>query len=83
MVPGWPGSLSTKWLNRVQVRETPHDGQGMGGTSYRVPIVPIVPGSNNDGKTFRDVARGDLDLGDAPLGDAPLGDAPHEAGTGA
>lgn len=55
IVPGWPGSLSTKWLNRVLVRETPHDGQGMGGTSYRVPVTPIVPGSNNDGKTFRDM----------------------------
>jgi sulfite oxidase len=55
LVPGWPGSLSTKWLTRIQVRETPHDGQGMGGTSYRVPVSPIVPGSNNDGKTFRDL----------------------------
>ncbi len=55
IVPGWPGSLSTKWLNRIVVRETPHDGQGMGGTSYRVPVTPIVPGSNNDGKTFRDL----------------------------
>jgi sulfite oxidase len=33
------------------VRSTPHDGQGMGGTSYRVPTVPIIPGSNVDGKT--------------------------------
>jgi len=55
LVPGWPGSLSTKWLNRIVVRQTPHDGQGMGGTSYRVPVTPIVPGSNNDGKTFRDL----------------------------
>jgi DMSO/TMAO reductase YedYZ molybdopterin-dependent catalytic subunit len=55
IVPGWPGSLSTKWLNRVLVRETPHDGAGMGGTSYRVPVTPIVPGSTNDGKTFRDM----------------------------
>lgn len=51
LVPGWPGSLSSKWLNRILVRATPHDGQGMGGTSYRVPTVPIVPGSNVDGKT--------------------------------
>jgi DMSO/TMAO reductase YedYZ molybdopterin-dependent catalytic subunit len=55
IVPGGPGSLSTKWLNRVVVRATPHDGQGMGGTSYRVPVTPIVPGSNDDGKTFRDL----------------------------
>jgi DMSO/TMAO reductase YedYZ molybdopterin-dependent catalytic subunit len=51
IVPGWPGSLSSKWLNRLLVRKDPHDGQGMGGTSYRVPTVPIVPGSNVDGKT--------------------------------
>jgi sulfite oxidase len=51
IVPGWPGSLSSKWLTRVLVRKDPHDGQGMGGTSYRVPTVPIVPGSNADGKT--------------------------------
>ena len=55
MVPGWPGSLSAKWLKRITLRETPHDGQGMGGTSYRVPVTPIVPGANNDGKSFRDV----------------------------
>jgi sulfite oxidase len=55
LVPGWPGSLSTKWLTRIQVRETPHDGEGMGGTSYRVPVTPIVPGSDDDGKSFRDL----------------------------
>lgn len=51
LVPGWPGSLSAKWLTRILVRATPHDGQGMGGTSYRVPTVPMVPGSNADGRT--------------------------------
>lgn len=55
IVPGWPGSLSSKWLKRIWVRDTAHDGQGMGGTSYRVPVTPIVPGSNNDGKSFRDM----------------------------
>jgi sulfite oxidase len=55
IVPGWPGSLSTKWLDTVLVRSTPHDGAGMGGTSYRVPVVPIVPGSTDDGKTFREL----------------------------
>ena len=55
LVPGWPGSLSTKWLTHIQVRETPHDGEGMGGTSYRVPVTPIVPGSSNDGSNFRDL----------------------------
>ena len=55
IIAGWPGSLSAKWFNRVWVRDKPHDGQGMGGTSYRVPVKPIVPGSNDDGKTFRDL----------------------------
>jgi sulfite oxidase len=51
MVPGWPASLSNKWLTKVLVRETPHDGAGMGGTSYRVPTSPLIPGANVDGKT--------------------------------
>jgi len=55
VIGGWPGSVSEKWLTRVWVRDKPHDGQGMGGTSYRVPTRPIVPGSNDDGKTFRDL----------------------------
>jgi DMSO/TMAO reductase YedYZ molybdopterin-dependent catalytic subunit len=55
LIPGWPGSVSEKWLTRVWVRDKVHDGQGMGGTSYRVPVRPIVPGSNDDGKTFREL----------------------------
>lgn len=52
IVPGWPGSLSQKWLTRVLIRAEPHDGAGMGGTSYRIPRTPIVPGSANDGRDF-------------------------------
>jgi DMSO/TMAO reductase YedYZ molybdopterin-dependent catalytic subunit len=55
VVPGWPGSLSQKWLTRIWVRDRPHDGAGMGGTSYRLPTRPIVPGSNNDGRDFADM----------------------------
>lgn len=55
VVPGWPGSLSAKWLNRILLRSTPHDGPGMGGTSYRVPVRPIVPGSRNEGADFADI----------------------------
>jgi sulfite oxidase len=55
IVPGWPGSLSQKWLTRILVRTTPHDGAGMGGTSYRVPVRPIVPGSENNGRDFADM----------------------------
>jgi DMSO/TMAO reductase YedYZ molybdopterin-dependent catalytic subunit len=53
VIPGWPGSLSSKWLTRVRVRDREHDGQGMGGTSYRVAITPMVPGGKADDKNFR------------------------------
>jgi DMSO/TMAO reductase YedYZ molybdopterin-dependent catalytic subunit len=55
LIPGWPGSVSAKWLTRVWVRDKPHDGQGMGGTSYRVPIKPMIPGGKPDAKNFRDL----------------------------
>ena len=50
VVPGWAGSLSTKWLSRIWIRDKEHDGPGMGGFSYRVPKKPIVPGSKGDEK---------------------------------
>ncbi|NNM74963.1 sulfite oxidase [Enterovirga aerilata] len=53
LVPGWPGSLSHKWLTRVTLRDREHDGQGMTGTSYRVPNRPMVPGARADEKDFR------------------------------
>jgi DMSO/TMAO reductase YedYZ molybdopterin-dependent catalytic subunit len=53
VIPGWPGSVSAKWLTRIWVRDKVHDGPGMGGTSYRVPIVPIVPGSASPDANFR------------------------------
>ncbi|MBM3490566.1 MAG: sulfite oxidase [Alphaproteobacteria bacterium] len=55
VVPGWPGSLSNKWLTRIWVRDKPHDGPGMGGTSYSVPIKPMVPGGKVDEKNSRDL----------------------------
>jgi DMSO/TMAO reductase YedYZ molybdopterin-dependent catalytic subunit len=55
LVPGWPGSLSQKWFTRLTLLAQPHTGQGMGGTSYRVPVTPIVPGSNNNGRDFADM----------------------------
>src|SRR3546814_11509962 len=45
VIPGWPGSASHKWLDRISVRDRVHDGQGMGGFSYRVMRTPIIPGS--------------------------------------
>ena len=50
IVPGWAGSLSTKWLNRIWIRDKEHDGPGMGGFSYRTPKMPIVPGSKGNEK---------------------------------
>ena len=55
VIPGWPGSVSSKWLNRIWVRDKVHDGAGMGGTSYRVAIKPMVPGDRVDPDNFRDL----------------------------
>jgi DMSO/TMAO reductase YedYZ molybdopterin-dependent catalytic subunit len=55
IIPGWPGSVSSKWLTRIWVRDKVHDGQGMGGTSYRVAIKPMVPGDKPDPSNFRDL----------------------------
>ena len=43
--PGWPGSTSHKWLNRIWVRDIVHDGPKMTGDSYRVPRYPVKPGA--------------------------------------
>lgn len=48
VIPGWPGSASHKWLSRISIRDKVHDGQGMGGFSYRVMKTPIIPGSEAD-----------------------------------
>ena len=29
MIPGWPASVSSKWLTRISIRDREHDGQGM------------------------------------------------------
>ena len=55
VVAGWPGSLSAKWLNRIWIRDKEHDGPGMGATSYRVAIKPMVPGDKPDEKNFKDM----------------------------
>lgn len=53
LIPGWPGSASHKWLSRITLRDKEHDGQGMKGTSYRVPIKPMLPGGKADEANFR------------------------------
>jgi len=46
VVPGWPGSCSQKWLTRIWVRDVVHDGEKMGGQSYRVPAYSVAPGTD-------------------------------------
>src|SRR5262249_57703134 len=55
IIPGWPGSLACKGLTRIWLRDKVHDGEGMGGTSYRVPIKPMLPGSAANEKNFVDL----------------------------
>jgi sulfite oxidase len=53
VVPGWPGSLSQKWLKRIWIRDREHDGPGMTGLSYRLPVRPLAPGSDGQGVETR------------------------------
>jgi DMSO/TMAO reductase YedYZ molybdopterin-dependent catalytic subunit len=55
VIAGWPGSVSSKWLTRIWIRDKRHDGQGMGGFSYSVAINPMVPGDKGDPKNFKDL----------------------------
>lgn len=55
IVPGWPGSLSQKWLTRIWVRDREHDGPGMTGLSYRLPVRPLAPGA--DGRDVESTLR--------------------------
>lgn len=43
--PGWPGSTSQKWLNKIELLDHIHDGTKMTGKSYKVPKLPVKPGS--------------------------------------
>ncbi|HEV2558694.1 MAG TPA: sulfite oxidase [Microvirga sp.] len=52
VVPGWPGSLSHKWLTRIWIRDREHDGPGMTGQSYRLPAQAIEPGTSGEGIPF-------------------------------
>jgi DMSO/TMAO reductase YedYZ molybdopterin-dependent catalytic subunit len=55
LIPGWPGSVSSKWLTRIWLRDKVHDGPGMGQFSYRVAIKPMVPGDKPDENNFKDL----------------------------
>lgn len=53
LAPGWPGSVSQKWLTRIWVRDQVHDGQKMGPTSYRTPRYPVAPGEEVPNEAFQ------------------------------
>lgn len=53
VTPGWPGSVSHKWINRIWIRDREHDGAGMAGASYRVAIQPMVPGGETPNSNLR------------------------------
>lgn len=57
VVPGWPGSCSQKWLERITLRDVVHDGPKMTGTSYRVPNRPVAPGEEVEKKDFVIIER--------------------------
>ncbi len=44
IIPGWPGSVSHKWLTRIQLRDVVHDGPKMTGKAYRLPEYPVESG---------------------------------------
>jgi sulfite oxidase len=45
VIPGYPASVSGKWLNRIVVRNKVHDGAKMV-DDYRNPCSPVEPGSD-------------------------------------
>jgi len=45
VIPGYPASVSGKWLNRIVVRNKVHDGPKMV-DDYRNPCTPVEPGSD-------------------------------------
>lgn len=52
VAPGYPGSAWQKWLDRLDIRDREHDGEKMGGTDYRIPVVPMRPGDPVDPAQF-------------------------------
>lgn len=52
VAPGFPGSAWQKWLDRIALRPSEHDGEKMRGTDYRMPIRPVRPGEPLDESQF-------------------------------
>ena len=57
VVPGWPGSCSQKWLERIYLRDIVHDGPKMTGTAYRRPNRQVEPGEAVDKSDFIIIER--------------------------
>ena len=57
VVPGWPGSCSQKWLERIYLRDIVHDGPKMTGTAYRRPNRQVEPGEDVDKSDFIIIER--------------------------
>ncbi len=43
--PGYPASVSGKWLKRIWIRDRVHDGPKMTGKAYKVPRFQVAPGT--------------------------------------
>jgi len=52
-IHGAPGSVSSKWLKRIWIRDKEHDGAGMTEFSYRTAIKPMIPGDKGDPKNMK------------------------------
>ena len=55
IVPGWVGSTSHKWLQRIQLRDVVHDGKGMTQRSSRMPNRPLEPGEEVGDEIFTQI----------------------------
>ncbi|MCX7342344.1 MAG: sulfite oxidase [Hyphomicrobiales bacterium] len=52
VAPGYPGSAWQKWLTGIEVLDHVHEGPGMSGLDYRLPIDPLRPGDPIDPARF-------------------------------
>lgn len=52
VAPGFPGSAWQKWLDRIELRASEHDGEKMRGTDYRMPVSAVRPGEAIDSARF-------------------------------
>ena len=51
--PGWPGSTSQKWLKQITLLDHIHDGVKMTGKSYKVPKIPVAPGTKVEDRDLK------------------------------